>query len=248
MPLHAWAGDRWAGIHWFVGSAGWLVGNDRLRAGPHLTLGLLGTVGAGGRIIWEPMRVGSIRMGPEVQLTLYAPGLAEVMWLWGATLEPAGVGEPDAVLPCEQATFGLGAAGSVFSTEGSWEYVGTSVTTSWRAGPAMAATCELRDAWLRPFVGFDTAPWTGFMAKGVPGYGHLGAFTGGVLVGNDTVRGGVHTLAGALLMGAGARLLVTPWEDRRGLRWGGELRANVLVPGFPVWEGHGLVTVAWAPG
>lgn len=253
-PMMLWRSSDWSGWHVLTGSMGMLFGNDVLRAGPHLTLGPVALFGVGGRVVWEPLQLGDTRMGPELVVTRYAPGVGEAMLLWGwtvPTLREAGLDLP---LPdgwstgapgCERLTFGLGAGGTLFSTEGAWEYVGTSVSTSWRASPALAVTCETRDTAVRPFVGVDTAPSASYLADGEPGRGHLAALTGGVLFGNDRVRAGVHGTAGALLFGAGARLLVTPWQGRGGAWQGFELRGSLLFPGAPVGEGLILWTVGW---
>jgi len=253
-PLMIWRSNDWAGWHLFTGSVGMLFGNDVLRAGPHLTAGPVATLGVGGRVVWEPLRMGHTRMGPELVVTLYAPGVGEAMLLWGWTVprvvrgaealpEPASwaKGAPG----CSRLTLGLGVGGTVFSTEGAWEYVGTSASTTWRGSPALAVTCETRQGAVRPFVGVDTAPYASYLADGEPGRGHLAAFTGGVVFGGDRVRTGVHGTAGALIFGVGGRVLITPWQGRGGAWQGIELRGSLLLPGAPVGEGLVLWTVGW---
>jgi hypothetical protein len=230
-------GGLGGGIHLANLTLGGTFGGSDLAMGPFVTAGLI-NVGAGVRAVWSPFETRNGSSGFEARLTVFRQATGEAMLLYVArsshSVRSGGGGAREPF--CEEFELGVGASAGVSATRDSWEFVGSSA--QWRASgsPALAAACETGGAaaWL---LGAETAPFYTYITppegQRVP---HFGSLTVGLSAGGDAVRVGPIATAGIWTAGAGARLRLTPFEDRHGQRHGFDLRALALAPFGPSYE------------
>jgi hypothetical protein len=230
-------GGLGGGIHLANLTMGGTFGGSDLAIGPFATAGLI-NVGAGVRAVWSPFETRNGSSGFEARLTVFRQATGEAMLLYVSrsshSMRTGGGGAREPF--CEEFELAAGASAGVSATRDSWEFVGSSA--KWRASgsPALAAACETGGsaAWL---LGAETAPFYTYITppegQRVP---HFGSLTVGFSAGGEALRIGPIATAGIWTAGAGARIRLTPFQDRHGQRHGLDVRALALAPFGPSYE------------
>ena len=251
--LLVWVNGDDASFHLVNASFGATFGGRDLSIGPFATGGFF-DFGGGIRVVFTPWDGGSTsshlrRAGLEARLTALAPGTGEVMLLYvwrtgsGEAAEPQGGQAPSV---CDRFDLSAGVAAGRASTEGTWEFVGSTQRYAPSGSLAIGAACESGERG-GLFVGLETAPgfaWVPF--DDGERVHHLGSVTIGYAVGTQDVTIGPIATAGLFVVGGGARLAVTPFESH-GIRHGLDVRALALVPWNGSFEILGMYTLSYDP-
>jgi len=138
------------------------------------------------------------------------------------TMSPS-VTVTDSLQGCD---LGLGMAAGVTDVSANWAFLNQSVQAS--ASPIVSFSCQDGKSggyWW--FAGMDSAP--GFVIyNDERRFRHTLVGTIGVGLGTHTLRAGPYASIGFVLIGAGARVVWTPFEKKSGLRHGFDMRATVF--------------------
>jgi hypothetical protein len=97
-------------------------------------------------------------------------------------------------------------------------------------------------------LGLESAPLASYLTLDDQRLHHMASHTVGLMVGTDTVRAGPIGTAGFWVLGAGARVVITPFKNKsRYVHEGFEARGLWLYNGAPAGEVTAMYTFSLDP-